>query len=166
MAEKKCTLTQERLKQVLHYDPDTGLFTWLKIHPGISYGMVAGSESNFGPNGTGYINIQVDGIRYPAHRLAWLYEHGAWPTMFIDHRNGKRNENRISNLRDVSLCTNQHNRWVAQGSSRIGVIGVKKNGPGWSARIKVNGESIHLGTYPTIERAGEEYLKAKAIHHK
>ena len=73
-------LTQERLKEVLHYDPETGIFMWLVAPNGrIRVGMEAGSSHD------GYIGIKVDRILYKAHRLAWFYMTGEWPANDVDH---------------------------------------------------------------------------------
>lgn len=162
----KQPLTQQRLKKVLDYDSETGIFRWAAtLRTGVAAGSVAGSpHGNTSPNGSSYITIQVDGVRYLAHRLAWFYVYGVWPNK-VDHKNRIRSNNWIDNLRSTTLTVNQHNRWEAQRSSRIGLIGVKKNGPGWSARIKVIGETRHLGTFKTPEEAHSAYLDAKKTLH-
>ena len=85
------SLTAERLREVLDYDPDTGVFTRkVRTASSVKVGDVAGSL-----NGKGYIRIRVDGRLYFAHRLAWLYVHGEWPVDQVDHINGIKNDNRI-----------------------------------------------------------------------
>lgn len=162
----KPSLTQARLKELLDYDPETGVFRWSPIpRSGVTAGSIAGRHTNnISPNGSRYVLIQVDGRPYLAHRLAWFYVHGVWPNK-IDHKNRIRWNNWIDNLRDTNLVVNQHNRWGAQRSSRIGLQGVKKNGPGWSARIKVMGRCRHLGTFKSPELAHAVYLDAKKTLH-
>lgn len=99
-------LTQARLKEILHYDPDTGIFTRrLDRGPNAPKDSVAGT-----PDKNGYIVIKVDFTQYKAHRLAWLYIYGVWPNNQIDHINHIVDDNRIVNLRDVTNSENQANR--------------------------------------------------------
>ena len=100
-------ITQEYLKSVLYYDKDTGLFTWKisnkKGH--VKEGKLAGSKDN-----RGYVKIQINKKDYTAHRLAWFYIYGEWPKQVIDHINRIKFDNRIENLRDVSVLENNKNR--------------------------------------------------------
>lgn len=98
-------LTQDRLRELLHYDPDTGVFTNIKPRHRVKVGDIAGSNS-----GKGYLQIQIDQKRYSAHRLAWLYTYGRFPEEFIDHINGNPSDNRIVNLREVTQRENLQNR--------------------------------------------------------
>jgi hypothetical protein len=103
------TLTQEMLRKVIHYDPATGQFTWLKIGNTNGFaGKVAGSLDQ-----QGYRRISVYSRFYKAHRLAWLYIHGVWPEPEIDHINRIRDDNRIENLRVADRLLNMRNtaRW-------------------------------------------------------
>lgn len=162
MAAKNCTLTVEALKALVSYDPETGRFTGRR-----SKKLIGSRHNNVSPNGTAYVNIHV----YPyghmlAHRLAWLYMTGSWPKGCIDHINRQRDDNRFCNLRDVSLSDNQHNRVMAQKSSRTGILGVKKDGNRWVATIKAYRVAHTLGYFKTAEEASAAYMKAKAIYHK
>ncbi|EMK2710698.1 HNH endonuclease, partial [Pseudomonas aeruginosa] len=99
------TLTQERLKELLSYDAATGEFTWMARKGSRALpGAAAGSN-----DGQGYVRIAIDGCRYRAHRLAWLYCYGKWPAAQVDHLNHRRDDNRLSNLREVSHSENQRN---------------------------------------------------------
>lgn len=99
-------LTQERLREFLHYDPESGAFWW-KVPSSIrARGERAGSLAG----ASGYRRISIKKKSYAAHRLAWLYIYGTWPTNEIDHINGVRDDNRIKNLRDVSGAENLANR--------------------------------------------------------
>jgi hypothetical protein len=92
---KQAKLTAERLRKRLRYDAETGLFT-RRVGSGHAHaGDMAGSVHS-----TGYVRICIDGGRYTAHRLAWLYVHGVWPSGQIDHINRNRSDNRIANLRE------------------------------------------------------------------
>lgn len=98
-------LTQDRLKELLHYDEDTGMFTWIvSTARCVKVGDIAGSK-----NGKGYLHIMVDKRIYLAHRLAFLYVHGRFPE-FTDHINWIRDDNRISNLREVTQQENNQNK--------------------------------------------------------
>ena len=92
--ELQLRLTAERLRELLSYSPETGLFYWR-----VSKGSVAAGTQAGNPGVRGYIVIRIDGVPHYAHRLAWLHVHGEHPTGEIDHRNNNRADNSISNLR-------------------------------------------------------------------
>jgi hypothetical protein len=156
-------LTQSRLKELLHYCPETGVFTWNK-----TLGSRAQAGSSAGFNSDGYRRICLDGREYKAHRLAWLYVTGDWPDQHIDHIDGQRSNNAFANLRDVPQSVNNQNFRLAKRSNKTGqLLGVskKKRGQGFIARLTVNRQEIHLGTYPTPEEAHQAYLAAKRELH-
>ena len=154
-------LTQERLKELLHYEPETGIFTRLKRTSNrIKIGDVAG-----GLNGGGYIQIRLFGKLQQAHRLAWLYMTGSMPEHEIDHKNSDKSDNCWSNLRDVTHQQNSHNQRSHHSNNKNNVLGVMKNNAGFAARIRINYVPIHLGTFPTKELAHEAYLIAKRAMH-
>lgn len=148
----------DRLHEALSYDPQTGAFTWR------STGKVAGFTAK-----DGYRQITLDYRRLPAHRLAWVYQHGAWPTGEIDHVNGKRADNRIANLREVTRRGNSHN--IPPGGQRPnksgfpGVVFHRASGGRWRAQITVAGKSHYLGIYATPEEASAAYVAAKRRLH-
>ena len=154
-------VTQDRLKEILDYDPETGVFSWKKTSNQIKSGSMAGSASS-----GGYIRFTVDGVRYSAHRLAWLYVYGEFPETDIDHVNRIRSDNRISNLRIASRVENCQNSSKRKSNSS-GVVGVCWNigHEKWQARIMHKGKSIHLGYYKTIEDAARARAEAKRKHH-
>ena len=161
----KTLLTQERLKQLLDYCPETGLFTW-KVANGqrIHVGDIAGHNSS-----RGYVVVGVDGRVYRAHRLAWFYVNGIWPGNSIDHINGNRADNRISNLRDVDSKTNTENQSRANSQNKSsGVLGVSREQGRrrWRAHITTNKKMIHLGYFDTIEEASDAYIAAKRKIHQ
>lgn len=157
-------LTAARLRELLHYDPETGVFTRrVRTSTRIKAGDVAGWA-----NGKGYLLISVDGRDHYAHRLAWLYTHGAWPTNEIDHRNTVRNDNRIANLRDVSGAVNSQNQRRAPAHNKsCGLLGVTWNKQirKWHAQIQVDGKKRSIGYFATAELAHSAYLAAKREHH-
>lgn len=155
------TLTQERLKELLNYDPETGVFTW-KVRPArrVQIGDAAG---HFGTHGYRYLKLKQ--IRYCEHRLVWFYVHGVWPKHEIDHIDGDKANNRIANLRDVTRSVNVQNRRSAQGNNLCGFLGVQLNGKNWSARIQTDGQVLRLGTFGTPEEAHQVYLAAKRKLH-
>lgn len=104
-------LTQKRLKKLLYYDKDTGFFIWKKdIFNLNKYNIVRQGDIAGSINKQGYITISINGKRYSAHRLAWLYTYGHFPKQEIDHINRIRNDNRLYNLRDVSHKVNTENK--------------------------------------------------------
>lgn len=152
-----------RMRELLHYEPATGVFTWkvARRHL-VKVGDVAGSLTD-----RGYRSIGIDGKQYRAHRLAWLMVHGVWPEMELDHINGNRDDNRIANLRDVSTGQNARNRTRCRVGTSSGLLGSSLLPSGnWQARITAHGESAYLGVHSTKEAAHAAYLKAKAALHE
>jgi hypothetical protein len=142
-------ITQEQLKELLHYNPDTGIFTRLTSYKHFKVGMESGCI-----NGHGYLSIYVKGSSIYAHRLAWLYTHGSLPDEDIDHINHNRTDNRIVNLRCVSRIENGRNMKAStrNSSGHVGVSLRSDNGK-WRARISDNYKIITLGTFKTMEEA-------------
>ena len=153
-------LTQARLKDLLNYDQITGVFTWrMRTSNCIKVGDVAGADS-----GHGYLLIGVDGRRYKAHRLAWLYVHGHFPIEVIDHINGIGDDNRLCNLRSASYEENARNAG-AKSSNKSGLKGVCRNGNGWSSFCNVNGKQNYLGYFDSPEKAFVAYKAFAQLHH-
>jgi len=133
-------LTQDRIKELFSYCPNTGVFTRIK---GVSgSGSRAGAIANHKAN-NGYISIRVDGKAYSGHRLVWLYMFGKFPDNQIDHINHIRDDNRIDNLRDVTHQENSRNRTASKYDS-LGFAGVTwvKSKNRWQAEIKVMNKSV------------------------
>jgi hypothetical protein len=151
-------LTADRLRELVHYDPQTGEFTWVKKRRRCSVGKRAGCTMK-----NGYRTIRVDDTLYLAHRLAWLYVTGDWPTDQIDHINGVRNDNRFENLRKATNLQNAHNRKYTRNKS--GFQGVRKENSKWLAEIKVDYKPVRLGLFNTPEEAHAAYCEAKKRHH-
>ena len=153
-------LTQERLKELFHYDAETGVFTRLiAINGNAKAGPILGGASKY------YLYIGIDNSKHLAHRLAWLYVHGEWPKDQLDHIDGVRRNNSIKNLRNVTNSVNAQNRKCAGSISTTGFLGVSKHRDKFRATIMLNGEYRHIGNYETAESASEAYLKAKRELH-
>lgn len=152
-------LTADRLRQLVAYNPETGVFTWIAKRRKCRPGDVAGCLM-----GTGYRAIRLDNNLHYAHRLAWLYVTGQWPAQQIDHANGDRADNRFSNLREATNIENAHNRRKRK-SNTSGYTGVRKENSRWAASIKVNYKAIRLGLFGTPEEAHQAYLSAQEKYH-
>ncbi|MEI5680503.1 MULTISPECIES: HNH endonuclease [unclassified Mesorhizobium] len=154
-------LTLERLKQVVHYDRETGIFTRLEDH----WRSPAGLEAGY-LRPDGYRTITVDGERHLGHRLAWFYVTGAWPADQIDHMDRNRGNNRFANLREVTIAENGLNRSSRAGSSsRYPGVKFRKDRGRWTARISLNFKHYNLGCFDTEEQAYAAYRAAKINLH-
>jgi hypothetical protein len=147
-------LSQERLKELLSYDSETGIFTWrAPLSKRVRIGAVAGSRMS-----NGYQNIGVDGRRWLAHHLAWLYVHGEVPSE-IDHANRVRNDNRIANLRPCDRSSNAHNLTKpshGMTSKHKGVHWAKEREL-WTTQICLNKKRTFVGRYTDEDAAGAAY---------
>lgn len=142
-------LTQERLKEVLAYDPATGAFKWLKRRGCSAAGKEAGCVAL-----NGYSVIRIDGVLYAAHRLAWFYANGTWPDGHVDHINRDKLDNRMPNLRVCNDLENGQNANLSK-ANKSGVTGVWFNSKigKWHAQIMVNRKNLYLGRYQNKEEA-------------
>lgn len=129
-------VTVERLREMLSYDPDSGVFTWKKARGGRYVGRKAGTICK-----SGYAYIWIDGKSYRASRLAWFYMTGAWPSQQIDHIDRRRSNDRFTNLRQADNSLNMANR---------------------KAQIQHNKKKIWLGERATPQEAHQLYLEAAA----
>lgn len=155
-------LSADRLREILHYDPQTGVFTWkVRMSPRSRQrvGDVAGMDA-----GRGYIRVGIGYRLFAAHRLAWAYVHGVWPAHQIDHINRNKGDNRIANLREVNSFANCQNVG-ANSRNKCGVKGVCQVGGKWRAMIHHQGKNIYLGTFTRIEDAARAYAAGAAKHH-
>lgn len=139
-------LTQEELKKRLHYNPDTGVFTWLVCKGG---GRKSGDIAG-GLDKNGYVQIGFNGKRYLAQRLACLYMEGYFPEHEMDHKFGIRHDNRWSRIRHVAHVCNMQNQKIRSGNES-GFPGVSwpKHCNKWLSRININGKAINLGYHKT-----------------
>lgn len=158
----KPILTQEYLKECLHYDPETGIFIWkrrpishyrtlksYRLCASRFFGRMAGCPSK----STGYIEIQLDNQLYRAHRLAFLYMNGEMPEM-VDHINHDGGDNRWGNLRSANYHINHRNKTLdsRNTSGHTGVCYEKKYRR-WIASIGIGHKNIHIGKYETMQEA-------------
>lgn len=146
--QAKQEITQERLKYLLEYNPDTGVFTRKIGRKGVKKGAEAGCIVKGVIVGKSYRRISIDYKIYAAHRLAWLYMTGEMPPDQIDHIDGNGLNNKWKNLRSVSAHENKKNKRLPVNNSS-GFCGVAWNKvcKKWRALIQVNGKSKHLGMF-------------------
>lgn len=158
-------LDQATLKTYLHYDPDTGVFTRLRVN-GARWQSLVGKPI-IKPKRDGYLYASVEGHEYLLHRLAWLYMTGSFPKDMVDHRNRNRSDNRWSNLREATPTQQGANvtahRWK---TSKSGVRGVHAAESGrWVVHIKIDGKVRHMGTFDTIEEARTHHERLMRERH-
>ena len=153
MKSKHFNLTQKRLKEVINYDPDSGIFSWNRpLRRGYVY-------RNAGTNHpSGYIYIRVDKVKYRAHRLAWLWAYGTIPKEKIDHKNGVGTDNRIENLRLATTSQNGANaKFRSDNTSGFKGVVFNQKTNNWSARICINQKSKHIGRFDSDIEAAAMY---------
>ncbi len=152
-------LTAEVASQIWRYDPQTGFFFWL-ISP--RYDVLVGDRAgNFDGK---YWRLRYKHKNYKASRVAWLMVYGEWPTLQVDHINGIKTDDRITNLRQASNSENLRNR-PATKKNKLGVKGVSRTRYSYVAQISVNGENKRLGSFKTVEAAKQAYNKAAIVLH-
>lgn len=153
-----------RFYQLLNYDPVTGIFRWqVTIHSRALAGHEAGTISR-----AGYRVIQIDGKLYRAARLAWFMVYRRWPENLVDHIDGDKANDRISNLRDVSHSSNMRNQTRAHKGSTSGHIGVSWSASAGKWIVQVVAKGIarrHYGTFDRIEDAVARYWEMKKVLH-
>lgn len=156
-------LSREELMSRLSYDRDSGVFIWTKVSPQKNW-TLGKSPTCVSPNG--YLLIRVQGKNYLAHRLAWLFVHGEWPTHHIDHKNRDKLDNRIGNLRECTQGQNQHNQ-VKRKQNKSGWKGVSwsKEKEKWKAQICLNKKNKSLGYFDDVKEAAEAYIFAALELH-
>ncbi|MBU9812363.1 HNH endonuclease [Rahnella sp. SL6] len=157
----KSNLSQARLLELLHYNPETGFFTW-KVSRGRSK---RGSRAGC-PDTGGYLMIGIDGNLHLSHRLAWLYMTGSFPCMEIDHINRVRTDNRWKNLRVATRQQNLINKGISKVNTS-GCTGVSWNklAMKWQSQINFRGRRIYLGLHEDYESAVLVRKNAEAEHY-
>lgn len=146
-------LTQERLKELLHYDPATGVFTWrIDRYSNKLKGKIAGTICD------GYIRIKIDEKSYFAQRLVFLYQFGEMPKYQIDHWNRDRTDNKLANLREATILENRKNRKTPiTNSSGYKGVHCNKESRHWKSSITANGVRTYLGSYDDKYQAALAY---------
>jgi len=151
---KTPSITLKRAKELLDYDPLTGRLTW-KTQQGLArVGEEVGSIQG------GYRKTTIDREQIKVHRLVWFVANGAWPSGQIDHIDGNKLNNAISNLRDVSMSINMQNRYAIRRTNSDLPMGVTKNGHG---KFIAN---IRIGIFDTADEAGAAFMRTKRFIHE
>jgi len=137
-------LTQKELKRLMHYDADTGIFTWLVRNSNrMKIGDVAGNKAV-----RGNIDIRIKGKLYKAHRLAFLYMEGYMPEHLVDHKNGVKTDNRWKEIRHAtSTCNMQNSKISSRNKSGYPGVYWKNDHNKWIGQITINGKARYLGFY-------------------
>lgn len=143
--------TQAQIKEILHYDTETGVFRWRFARSNVKPWSVAGCKKD-----SGYIDIKLNKNTYKAHRLAWVYMIGASPLNVIDHINGNKSDNKWSNLRETTNKQNLENQTLKKDNTSgfRGVSWSKKHNK-WRAYVMNNYKYIHVGIFITPEEAAK-----------
>ncbi len=154
-------ITYQKLKELLYYNRDTGVFTWKVKTRNTKIKQIAGTIHNK----NGYRSIRILGKAYGAHRLAWLYLYGSFPKGEIDHINHIKDDNRVNNLREASPTENQQNRPMSKNNNS-GHCGVHfdKARQKWIVHIGIGGKTKHLGRFTKKEDAIESRKKAEVLY--
>lgn len=143
------SLTQDRLKSLLTYDPDTGEFRWRMRRSRCAPGSIAGTRTT-----DGYVAVMLSGKKFQSHRLAWFYMTGAWPENEIDHINRNRSDNRWANLREATRLENSRNTdgHANSKSGHKGVAYVSRYNK-WQVQMRVRGKTHYIGIYDNVADA-------------
>lgn len=152
-------ITRERLQTLLHYDPETGAFSWRRAQGSAAAGSKAGTPNN------GYIRIRVDKQFVYAHKLAFIYMTGSAPVAQVDHINHDRADNRWVNLREATLAENNRNRPLRK-TNTSGATGVTRNGKNWMAQVVFDHKHHYCGTFRDKATAQQAAEAKRAELHK
>lgn len=172
--------TPDQLRELLHYDPETGKLFW-KERPASMFKdgyfsrqancnrwnvRYAGKVAMDTKKSDGYKHGTLHGAQISAHRVAWAIHYGAWPVEFIDHKNGVKADNRIENLREASHTENNHNA-RAMTTNRSGVKGVNwdKVNKKWKVAVMANGKRHHIGRFLSLDDAAAARRSAAEVLH-
>ncbi len=155
-------ISQELVKALFDYDCNSGVFT-RKLTTGskAKIGSLAGILTE-----KGYIDIIVNGHKYKAHRLAWLYCFGEFPVQQLDHIDNNRSNNSLDNLREASTLENSFNKQISSlNTTGYKGVSIDKRSNRYRAYITINGKQKSLGYYATAAEAGQAYIEAaQALH--
>lgn len=161
------------LRKLLRYDPETGSLYWLprpsemfpKPQQANTWNTKNAGKETFTLTHKGYKQGTIFDAKFRAHRVAWALYYGAWPALHLDHINGDRTDNRITNLREVVRSENQRNqkRRTDNTSGATGVSWYVLQGK-WVAEIYVDGKKKNLGYFDTYEEAVSARKLAEVTH--
>lgn len=155
-------MTDDLIKEYINYNPETGDLVWVKRPAN----RVCIGDKVKSVDAYGYLSVAFRGKVWKAHRLAWFLYYGTLPNGDVDHINGDRLDNRISNLREASRVENLRNMAVS-GKGLSKYKGVSKSGNSWTAQITLNNKKIHIGCYKSEEEAALAYnIKAEKLYGK
>lgn len=156
-------LTQQHIKEKFDYSPETGLFRRKFSCPHGPIGSVAGRKNK----ARGHVQIKINGKMHYAHRLAWLYMTGSWPSGEVDHKNRVSDDNRWKNLREATKSQNLQNQGRGHAGSSSKLLGVYRHkvNDRWCAQITIDGKQKYLGSFKTEDEAYAQYLSTKKALH-
>lgn len=162
---KQCRrLSAKRLRKLLSYDPETGIFRW-KVTV-CSRAVVGGVAGTFHLDRN---RIQVDGCRHIAADLAWLYMTGKWPSVLIDHADTDPSNDRFNNLREADFTLNNINKKIRRDNTS-GFKGVKRDPrltvKPWQGMVSIKGARLSIGHFRTRREAGKAVREANAVIYR
>ncbi len=145
-------------KSIFIYRPDGTLIWKVKPSNNVKLGAIVGTLFN-----TGYVRTSYKKVFYYVHRIVWLLHHKKFPNGIIDHINGNKTDNRISNLR---VCTHRENGSNRKIHREGKLVGCSKHGDKYQAQIQINGQYVYLGLFATENEAVEKYQDALRKHNQ
>jgi len=161
IACKNNKVTQKYLKELFIYNPDTGIFTRIVDKGNEKIGSMAGYK-----NANGYVYISIDGKRYNASRLAFLYMEGYFPEHEVDHKNRIRNDNRWVNIRHVTKMCNSRNKSISKrNKSTITGVSWSENRGKWISSIKASKKGQFLGHFDNLKDAVQARWEAEVKYN-